>query len=153
MPERIGERLCLNFTNTIEPRGGLPIISHLSEEQRASQCDYLKSYSDFLAWCILARIVRGEEALSLQEQARKKKPKVDETFQQIIALRELLYTVFWRMASTQVVEEQELASLQRIYLDALAHARLIKADENYLWHWNVEREHLISPSGPLYNQP
>ena len=105
MPPLIGERLCLDFFNTIEPRGN----PHLSEQERATQREYLTSYSDFLAWGILAGLVTEEEAQHLQNQAKREGPQADETLKQIIALRERLYAIFWNIASSQAVQEQELA--------------------------------------------
>jgi predicted RNA-binding Zn ribbon-like protein len=145
MPPLIGERLCLDFVNTIEPRGN----PYLSEQQRASQQEYLSSYSDFLAWGVLARIVTEEEACQLQEQAQRQGPQADETLKEIIVLRERLYTMFWNLATSQAVQEQELAWLHRVYLDVLSHARLIKVEGHYIWQWNVEKEHLVSPTWPI----
>lgn len=145
MPPRIGERLCLDFANTIEPRG----TPYLSEQLRATQREYLTGYSDFLAWSVLIGTVTEEEALQLQEQAMREVPRADETLKQIIALRERLYVMFWNVASSHEAQEQELQWLQQTYLDTLSHARLIKTEGHYEWQWRIEKERLVSPTWPI----
>ncbi|HZR39890.1 MAG TPA: ABATE domain-containing protein [Ktedonobacteraceae bacterium] len=145
MPPLIGERLCLDFVNTIEPRGD----PYISEQERATQREYLTNYSDFLAWGILAGIVTEEEANHLHKQAMREESQTDETLKQIIALRERLYAIFWSIASSQQVQEQELTWLRQTYLDTLSHARLIQAEGHYIWQWTIGKAHLISPIWPI----
>jgi predicted RNA-binding Zn ribbon-like protein len=145
MPLRIGESLCLDFINTREPRGD----PSLSEQQRATQHEYLSSYTDFLAWSVQASVVTEEDAWHLLEQATLSGSQTKETLSQIIMLRENLYMLFWNIASTQSVEAQALEWVHQSYLDALFHAKLIKGKEHYTWQWNVEKEHLASPTWPI----
>ncbi len=145
MPPLIGERLCLDFVNSREPRGD----PYLSQEQRAAQYEYLTSYTDFLAWSVHASIMIEEEAWPLLKQAMLLESQAEETFQRIIALREGLYALFWNIASSQVVEEQALEWLQQSYVDTLSHAKLIKTEGYYTWQWKVEKEHLASPTWPI----
>jgi len=145
MPPLIGERLCLDFVNSIEPRGD----PYLSQEQRVAQRDYLTSYTDFLVWSVHASIMTEEEAWPLLKQASLQASHAEETFKQIIALREELYMLFWKVASFQVVPEQALEWLQQSYVDTLSHAQLIKAERQYIWQWKVEKEYLASPTWPI----
>lgn len=145
MPLRIGEKLCLDFINSRKPRGD----PSLSEQQRATQHEYLSGYTDFLAWSVQASIMTEEDAWPLLEQATLLGSQTEETLNQIILLRENLYMLFWNIASTQIVEAQALAWLHQSYLDALLHARLLKGKEHYAWRWEIEKEHLASPTWPI----
>jgi predicted RNA-binding Zn ribbon-like protein len=149
MPPRVGGKLCLDFMNTIEPRGGPSIFLQLSEQQRASQHEYFAGYCDFLAWSVLAGVVREEDACQLQEQAMLLESQAEEALREIIVLRERLYALFWSVASSQEAREQELEWLHQSYLEVLPHARLTKTEGLYRWQWSLEREHLTSPTWPL----
>ncbi|GHO64389.1 hypothetical protein KSC_032810 [Ktedonobacter sp. SOSP1-52] len=138
MPPLIGERLCLDFINTREPRGD----PHLSEQQRATQRDYLNSYTDFIAWSVCASIMTEEKAWQVLRRASG----AVETLKQVIELRERLYELFWCIASSRTVEAQALEWLHRSYLEVLAHASLRERAGCYVWQWNVEEEHLTSPT-------
>lgn len=144
MPEMISGKLCLDFANTVEPRGGLS-----TPPPQANQQDYLKNYAGFLAWSMLAQILTEEEAVSLLVKASPHPQQQNQIMQKILATRELIYGVFWKIAHNSTPDEQELTKVQNMYLEALTHAHIEKGTDHFIWQWSHEKENLFFPLWPI----
>ncbi|QBD83081.1 hypothetical protein EPA93_46815 [Ktedonosporobacter rubrisoli] len=141
MPALVGGKLCLDFVNTVEPRGGLD----LEESVLATRRDYLADYTKLLAWSILAHIVTEKDAVNLLNEAQCH----DQLAHEALTLRELLYSIFYKIAKNQEPTEQELGALQQAYLNELSKARLAKIEGHFTWQWSSESKDLASLTRPI----
>jgi len=83
--ERIGGAVCLDFTNTVDPR-----------HRTADRIDYLADYQALLSWSLLVGLLdRGTEA-RLNERARRHRAEAKRVLERALALREAIYELLGR---------------------------------------------------------
>src|SRR5215208_3992545 len=134
MPDLIvGNALCLDFANTVEPRGGLRPSPSPAEQARANWRDYLRDYDDVILWALLVGFVTDETATNLLRKIAEAPDEATVLFERAIALREAIYAVFWQIAHGDAPAADDLAVLQREYVAALAAATLQRDGENFRW--------------------
>jgi predicted RNA-binding Zn ribbon-like protein len=131
MPELIGERLCLDFANTVEPRGGLGT-------HHTSLRDYLTGYTDLIAWGYHAHLLTEELALHLLSEAEQRPGDAQIQWERAIALRETVYRVFWLVANHEQPSQADLDSLRQEYLAAVKHSWLVKQRDRFVWQWEED---------------
>ncbi|GCE31701.1 hypothetical protein KDA_71850 [Dictyobacter alpinus] len=140
MPALVSGKLCLDFANTVEPRGGLS-----DPPPQAELRDYISDYPKFLAWTMKAQILTEDEAVILLKKASQQPPQSKQVLHKITAARELIYAIFWKLAHNSAPELTEMADLQNSYLEALTHAQLQKSAEHFNWQWTQEKDNLAFP--------
>ncbi|GHO97670.1 hypothetical protein KSF_077180 [Reticulibacter mediterranei] len=131
MPQLIGERLCLDFANTVEPRGG--ISTH-----HTSLRDYLTSYTDLIAWGYHAHLLTEERSLHLLREVEQRPDDALAQWKRAIALRETIYRVFWLMANHEQPSQADLDALRQEYLAAVNHSWLVKQGDRFVWQWEED---------------
>src|SRR5215207_7636601 len=95
MPDFIvGGAACLDFANTVEPRGGTdtcqpPETAGSGDPRR----DYLFSYVDFIAWSHVAGLIPDSEASRFISLSDTHTDDAAVIFEQAISLRESIYRV------------------------------------------------------------
>jgi predicted RNA-binding Zn ribbon-like protein len=120
MPPMLGNALCLDFINTLNPRTGSPV-------------DFLHSYADLLVWAHNENILPKSQASALHEYAGEHRSEVREVFVRAVEFREAIYRIFFALAHGQKPSQPDLASLRDHYADAVSHAS-IEAD-GFRWGW------------------
>ncbi|MBA3643754.1 MAG: CGNR zinc finger domain-containing protein [Chloroflexia bacterium] len=132
-PRLLGERLCLNFVNTIEsPRGSHP-------------AEFLRSYADLVRWGRHVGLLSDTEAERLLREGAQRPNAASATFEQALTLRAALTRIFRAVADGNVPEETDLRQVQATYYAALARARLAPGAERYQWAWGADDEALDRP--------
>lgn len=125
----LGGHLCLDFTNTIDPRMGNHAL------------DYLADYSDLLKWSqragVVSGVVSGDEAQRLEEMARLHPAEAAIAWQRAIALREVIYRTFSAVASGANPPRDGLAALSNAFAEAMTHAQIIPTYEGFAWEWTT----------------
>jgi predicted RNA-binding Zn ribbon-like protein len=119
----LGGELCLDFTNTVEPRW---------EDQPH---EFLRSYADLLAWGQHAEILTREEAQHLQRDAQACPTEAAGVLEDAIFLRETLYEIFAPIASEQPADAQALAQLNAMLSPALARLQILPQQGAFVWEW------------------
>jgi predicted RNA-binding Zn ribbon-like protein len=142
MPELIGERLCLDFANTVEPRGGLGT-------QHTSLRDYLTSYTDLIAWSYHSQLLTEELALHLLREAAQRPDDARAQWERAIALRETIYRVFWLVANHQLPSQADLDALRHEHLIAVNHSWLLKQGDKFVWEWEEDERALDQVLWPI----
>jgi predicted RNA-binding Zn ribbon-like protein len=130
MPKRAGGRLCLDFTNTIDPRHG---------EQPH---EYLKNYSDLMAWSRYVNILTESEAQRLLQEAIKHPAIATIVFQRALTLRETLYQTFSYIIEKKQPREEQLEILNVTLAEGMARARILPTDDSFIWAWS-ENAHAL----------
>lgn len=119
----LGGRLCLNFTNTMDPRLG----NHPH--------DYLADYADLVQWSQYTGLLTGGEVEHLLRDAAHCPAEASMTFERAIALREVMYRIFSAVARSTVPEITDLGTLKAVFVEAMTHAQLIAAAHSFRWDW------------------
>ena len=140
-----GGMLCLDFANTVEPRGG-------PEPKRPPGVmlrDELTSYEDLVAWTARMDALQLATAAALLATATRTPLKAQAVFTRGIALREAIYRTFWATAHQQPPDESDLAILAREHADGAAHAALAATDQGVEWRWPEDGQALGRPLWPV----
>lgn len=132
-PRLLGERLCLDYTNTIES----PLGAHPEE--------YLRDYPDLVRWGRHVGILTDAEAEYLLREGTRRPDEAAMAFGRALALREALTRIFRAVARRTAPQEADLQRLQAEYLVALGRARLMAVGEGYGWAWAASDDVLSRP--------
>lgn len=133
----VGGRLCLDFANTVEPRGG--------PAGGPGRHDYLADYPDLVAWALRVDVVDLPAARALLRAAAAEPDMGGAFFADAIALREAIYRVFSAIAHGEepaAVDREFIAAAYRVALD---HAQLAPRAGGFGWDW-PERDDLGWPT-------
>jgi predicted RNA-binding Zn ribbon-like protein len=120
-----GGWLCLDFTNTVEPRHG------------PAERDWLHEYPDLVAWAVHVRTLDKAVAARLLRRATASPRAAVASFTAAINLREVLFRLFAAVADGRTPAVADLDALQRAYADAVRHARFAPRDGGgFDWAWD-----------------
>ena len=122
----LGERLCLNFANTMDPRQG----DHPRE--------FLTGYPDLVTWSVRAGAVDRPTAAELAAAAERDPDAAETAYAEAIRLREALYEVFSAVAAGTAVPAVALATVNAAAAAAFAHARVEPDGTGYRWGWRSD---------------
>jgi predicted RNA-binding Zn ribbon-like protein len=125
MRKLYGGLLCLDFANTLEPRGAEPVR------------DWLGGYADLAAWARHAGALDDATAERLLALAAGRPAAAEASFAAAIELREATYRAFAAVAGGAAPAAADLAVLQRAYAEAMRHARLLPepGSDQLAWAW------------------
>ena len=123
----LGGRLCLDFTNTIDPRIG----NHPR--------DLLANYSDLVHWSLHADLLFEDEAEQLLNNAAHRRAEAIIVFERAITLREAIYRVYLAVARGKAPENADLNILKASFVEAMRHAQIIPTSTGFQWEW-TEKE-------------
>jgi predicted RNA-binding Zn ribbon-like protein len=118
-----GERLCLDFANTVSWRGN---------DQRH---DWLDSYSNLVGWGQLVGVLTDDEAGSLLQEAARRPQEAAQVLERAVALREALYGLFSVVAAGLPPGVTDLDILNAALSRALAHSQLVSTMDGFEWAW------------------
>lgn len=121
---RLGNRLCLDFTNTIDDRF------------RGQQEELLLTYRDLVAWSQQTGIAAAEEAQHLLVEASKRPEEAEHVRQQAISRRETIFRIFQAVVDGSEPDEQDMQQFNAALSEAMSKARIVAGKEHYLWDWS-----------------
>jgi predicted RNA-binding Zn ribbon-like protein len=98
----LGERLCFDFANTVDPRHG------------EHPTDLLAGYPDLVGWGTRAGALTAREAESLLGEAERHPRRAATAFEAARTLRERLHRVFSAIAASSLPDPRDLEALERI---------------------------------------
>ena len=124
LPRLLGERLCLDFANTVEG----PISQHPAE--------FLRSYADLARWGWHVGVLAEAEAGQLAAEAERHPADAAQVFGRALELRDAIYRVFRAVARGEAPPQPELDLVREEYLTALGRARLVAREGGYGWAWD-----------------
>jgi predicted RNA-binding Zn ribbon-like protein len=123
----LGERLCLNFANTVDPRQG----DHPRE--------FLTGYPDLVAWSVRVGVLDQPAAEELAAAAERDRAAAESVYAEAVRVREALYAVFSAAAAGAVAPAPALATLNAAVARAFAHAMVEPREDGYSWGWRSNR--------------
>jgi predicted RNA-binding Zn ribbon-like protein len=123
-PRLLGERLCLDFANSIEdPRADEPQ-------------DFLHTHADLVRWGRHVGLVSDAQVPTLTAQVGDESVFAEQLLGIAMSLRGAITRVFTAVARQEEPTGDDLATVQAIYSEALVEARLVPVDERFQWRWN-----------------
>lgn len=123
MPRLVTGRLCLDFVNSLDPRGGPHPV------------DFLTSYAALVSWGRHTATLTDEQARTLIGASEARSAEAEATFEHAIALRETIHRVFAAIARGQQPPEEDIEALSTTYTAVLTHARIAPTATGYDWTW------------------
>ncbi len=124
--EFLGNRLCLDFTNTLKDTDG-------SRELPSN-------YEELVAWSKQAGILTDEGAEQLLAKAAHRPAEAAMAFQRAVVLRETLFHIFSRIAKDEQVEESDMDTLNTMLAETMLHARLVPKGKCCEWSWMAQHD-------------
>ncbi len=132
-PRLLGERLCLDFANTIEsPR-------HNPEE-------FLHAYADLARWGHHAGILTEPGVTHLLTDAARRPTDAAAVFARALTLRSAITQTFRAIARGESPAASDLDHLRLTYAGAITHARFAPAETSFSWSWDED----AALDGPLW---
>lgn len=123
-PRLLGERLCLNFANSMEsPIGPDP------EE-------FLRDYPALVRWGRHVGVLTEDQVRRLLAEGERRPDEAAATLARALSLREAIYRLFRSLAHREVPTEQNLATVHKEHVAALAQARLVATGEGFDVVWD-----------------
>jgi len=122
------ERLCLDFTNTVNWHAS----AHPIEE--------LPAYSDLLSWAHKVGLVTEAEAQRLGRLAARRPAEAAAVLQRAHALREAIYRLLSATAHQQRADPADLEIINTELPASLAHSRLTPAAQGYALAWPAQAD-------------
>jgi len=116
---RLGERLCLDFVNTLAHR-----LTNAPD-------DLMPNYHSLVEWAAAMELISTPEVEELIQVARETPHRADAVFARALTLRETLYRLFRAVVIHVPPDEAALADVHTLYLEALAHTRLTLSGTHY----------------------
>jgi predicted RNA-binding Zn ribbon-like protein len=133
----LGGVLCLDFTNTIEPR---------TEGQPR---EYLVHYSDLVGWSRHVDILTDEEAESLLNRSATLRAEAEVARERAITLREAIYRLFCAIAQKRSPKMDDLNILNNALPEALTRLKILPTEEGFALRWVREEGALDSMLWPI----
>lgn len=122
----LGERLCLDFANTVD--------WHASE----SPGERLKTVADLLKWGRDAQLLDDESHQRLTRQATSHPQQANAVLSRARELREVIYRVFSAISHQQPPAPSDLQALTEARLEAAQHQRLTgNGAASFDWEWQT----------------
>ena len=125
-PRLVGGRLCLDFANTMEGRGG------------ARPGEFLRDYADLVAWGMYAGAIPEGGAARLTVEANRRPEQAAAAYRRAVDFRETLYRVFSAIAAAAPPAAIDLDALRRADVAGLHHARLALTGGGFAYAWPAE---------------
>jgi predicted RNA-binding Zn ribbon-like protein len=118
--------LSLNFANTKD--------WHVSEKP----VENLTGYSDLNTWGEQAGLISPEFAMQMQQLAMDQPVDAKRSYDFAIQVREALYQIFSLRYAGKPIPEADLALLNSVVREALAHLQLTPLEDGFRWDWSPE---------------
>src|SRR3954463_15828815 len=112
-PRLLGDRLCLDFANSIED----PATDHAY--------DFLRSYSDLVTWGQHSGVITPRQSDALLRAASQRPDDAATALARALDLRAAIDRLFHAIARGESPFSSDLETVQQRYLDALSQADLI----------------------------
>jgi predicted RNA-binding Zn ribbon-like protein len=136
-PRLLGERVCLDFANSIEePLGDTPQ-------------EFLVDYAGLVRWGRHAGLLADAQVATLLAQARRHPAAAIETWRRALALRAAIDRVFRAIARGGTPAAADLTTVRDSFLRALASADLAPTGDRFAWVWDERRPDLDWPLWPV----
>jgi predicted RNA-binding Zn ribbon-like protein len=133
----VGCELALDFTNTSSGRG---FLSHQ---------EHLRDFDTIIQWVEHARVMAPSDCTYVRTTVAKRPKLGRAVFEQVLKIRELIWTIGTALAEQRPVSEKLRASLTAAHAESLRFAEMKMRDGAYIWTWDPRRDVQGAILGPI----
>jgi predicted RNA-binding Zn ribbon-like protein len=126
----LGERLCLDFVNTVSWRG------------RDNSRDFFNTYTDLLNWSRYVNIPTDKDFDTLNKKSKKYPNEAKKTLKRAIGLREAMYALFSARAEGITLPKTALLTFNNYLSRAMSHSQIIQMGESFVWSTDGDKDSL-----------
>jgi predicted RNA-binding Zn ribbon-like protein len=119
----LGGRLSLDFANTAD--------WHASDHP----VEFLKSYSDLVAWSQHVGLLTDHQAQRLLKEAARHPGDATAVLERAIALREAIYRIFSAISHGRPPPAADFATFNAELSRALTQSRIVSTAQGFTWDW------------------
>lgn len=132
-----GGRLCLDFVNSVHDRKSHPMR------------DYLHNILDLIGWGERAGIIEESRAGELEAAALGGREEADRFFEGAMALREMLYRIFYGIIQREAADKQDLSRFNEVLGEYLSFIKIVQDPAGFKRKWDLPRADLRWLLAPL----
>ena len=132
-----GGRSCLDFVNTVHDRKSEPVL------------DYLFNVLDLILWGEKVGIVSKESAEAIESAGLAEEQKARKFFKEAVALRELLYRIFYKVSRQERVGGADLNEFNDFLQKLFARLEIQAAKEGLQTGWNLPKSDFRWITAPI----
>jgi predicted RNA-binding Zn ribbon-like protein len=131
--KRVSNEVCLDFANTND--------WHASDHP----VENIHSYAELVGWGKTAGILPGEVADRLALLEGERPGFAERAYHTAIQIREAIFRIFSNRYAGQPVAEEDMAMLNSIVRQAMAHRELVPEGDDFNWKWveDVDEENIL----------
>ena len=120
--------------------GDLSLDFANTNDWHASQhpVERLEGYRDLIDWGVAAGLLTPEAAKRLQQLADEKSENAVNNYELAIQVREAIYRIFSHHYAGTPIPQPDLAFLNSIVRQAMAHRQLVQSGVEFHWSWSPE---------------
>lgn len=133
----VGCELALDFTNTSSGRG---FRSHQ---------EHLRDFDTIMEWVEHARVMAPSDCTYVRTTVAKRPKLGRAVFEQVLKIRELIWTIGTALAEQRPVSEKLRASLTAAHAQNLRFAEMKMRDGAYIWTWDPRKDVQGAILGPI----
>lgn len=117
----LGERLCLDFTNTSD------------EHPSKADAEFLSSYTRLIEWSVFTQAIGAEQAEALLKSADAQPAKAAAALQTAIIVRDTLYRVLSAAAAHRAPNAADMTAFNGLLAAAMRHMRMQPEGSHFSW--------------------
>jgi predicted RNA-binding Zn ribbon-like protein len=130
LKDLMGERLCLDFVNTVSWRG------------RENSKDFFDTYTDLLIWSRYINIITDIDFKTLQQKAKKHPKEEQKAMKKAIVLRETIYAIFSAKSDGNVLKKDYLSNFNNFLSKTMSHSQIIQTKDGLAWNTDGDKNSL-----------
>jgi predicted RNA-binding Zn ribbon-like protein len=131
----VGERLCLDFVNTVGGWNPDPARAKSDLYAAVARADKLNDYFDLLAWGLHTKLLSEGEAQALAREAGRRDKEAAATLKRAVALRGTLYRICAAITHQARTRATDLDLLNQELNVAHGRVQLRAGEGNFIWEW------------------
>lgn len=119
--------------------GGRPVVDFVntvSDRSTGAPYDRLRTYGDFLDWCVRVEVLGRHEAERLASAATARPDAADAALERARVLREALYELFASAADGREPPPEALEVINGVLAEGMTHRRLAPVRQGFAWGWD-----------------
>ncbi len=134
----LGERLCLDFTNTIGQHPRLPTSK-----------DFLNCYDNLISWSQYVKLLGEDDATRLRGLAATRPDEAEQALRKAVMLRETIYRILSAESHQSDPDRADMHTLHQALSAGLPQMQLVRCDGTYQWAWAGDADDLARMLWPV----
>jgi predicted RNA-binding Zn ribbon-like protein len=131
----VGERLCLDFVNTVGGWNPDPARAKSDPYAAVARDDKLNDYFDLLAWSLHAKLLSESETRALAREAGRRDKEAAATLKRAVAMRGAIYRICAAIIDGARPRGADIDSLNQELNIAYGRVRLSAGEGDFVWEW------------------